>query len=176
MSDYVRDEDFGQIGYLNGEYQVLVQEAHANVLGIPGLSLPADYRVEVSARQVSSAAGSYVLMFGIGSNDSSYETYQFGVLPGSQEYYLEKRSLSGTWTVLIGDTYHPAILPGDTPNRLAVERVGSTIRLYVNGTQVNSTTDSDFTGAGRDAGLRAYSYDEAPVDMRFDDFAVYRLP
>ena len=32
-------------------------------------------------------------------------------------------------------------------------------------------TDSSFTSPGRDAGVRAYSYDNAPVDVRFDNFS-----
>ncbi len=56
-----------------------------------------------------------------------------------------------------------------------MERAGNAIRLYANGTQVAATTDGDLTDPGRDAGVRVYSFDETPVDMRFDDFAAYRL-
>jgi hypothetical protein len=81
--------------------------------------------------------------------------------------------MDGSWTLLIDWTYNPAIRSGQQTNRLRVERVGTQISFYVNDTLVTTYTDAAFAGPGRDAGVRAYSYDVVPVDMRFDNFAAY---
>jgi hypothetical protein len=98
------------------------------------------------------------------------------VYPASQEYLLEKRSPDGTWTILIDWTYHAAIGAWTATNRLAVERSGTTIRLYANGTLLATAVEPGYTSPGRDGGVRVYSYDDAPVDMRFDNFAAHELP
>jgi hypothetical protein len=67
-------------------------------------------------------------------------------------------------------TYSPAINQGSGSNHIEVERVGSHIDLYMNSSQVASINDSSFVGSGRDAGLVVYSYNDVPVDVRFDNF------
>jgi len=76
---------------------------------------------------------------------------------------------------LIDWTYRLEINP-DTSNHLRVDRVGNLIRLYINGVQVGTATDASFITAGRDAGLRVYRGDDAPVDTRFDNFRATCLP
>jgi hypothetical protein len=58
------DDDWGKGGYLNGEYQLLARVPESNAFATPDLVLPANYRLEVDARQAPGMAGSYVLMFG----------------------------------------------------------------------------------------------------------------
>jgi hypothetical protein len=170
------DDEWGKGGYLNGEYQLLARVPESNAFATPDLVLPANYRLEVDARQAPGMAGSYVVMFGTLWSSNTYETLQFVVYPASQEYLLEKRSPDGTWTILIDWTYHPAIGAWTATNRLAVERSGTAIRLYANGTLLATTVEPGYTSPGRDGGVRAYSYDDAPVDMRFDNFSAYELP
>jgi hypothetical protein len=88
---------------------------------------------------------------------------------------VEKRELNGAWTTLIDWTYSDRI-DSTGSNHLAIERQGATIRLYIGGALVNTLTDASFTGAGRDAGLRVYSGNSAPVDTRFDNFRLTCLP
>jgi len=162
-------------GYLNGEYQILLKTTGATLLVTPDLVLPGDYRIEVDARQASSNQGSYGLMFGIQLSGSSYEGHQFMIFPASQQYLLEKRNMDGSWQILIDQTYSPAIQPGMGANHLRVDRIGTAIHLYANGVLLTTFTDGSFTSSGRDAGVRAYSYDSAPVDVRFDNFLVRRV-
>ena len=110
------------------------------------------------------------MMFGLRSDPPNYEGYQFVVFPHRREFLLEKRMMDGSWQTLINPLYYSAILPGTATNRLRVERIGTAIKLYVNGTLVGTKNDASFTGPGRDAGVRVYSYEEAPVDGRFDNF------
>jgi hypothetical protein len=173
---YSEDSEFRTVGYLNGEYQFLLKETQAGYLVTPNLTLPGNYRIEADARQASSNASTYGLMFGIRWGTDTYEGYQFIVDPAAQEYLLEKRNWDGSWPLLIDWTYGPAIREGMAVNHLRVDRIGTMIYLYINGTLATTYTDSSFTSSGLDAGVRAYSYDDAPVDVRFDNFGAYRTP
>jgi len=84
--------------------------------------------------------------------------------------------MDGTWTTLVDWTHSSSIMPGTAPNHLRVDRIGSDIIIYINGTQVVTYDDSSFTGPGRDAGVRVYSSDDYPAYGRFDNFGVYRIP
>lgn len=84
--------------------------------------------------------------------------------------------MDGSWTQLIDRTNSPSINQGIGTNHLRVDRIGADIHVYLNGTQVTMFTDSNFISAGRDAGVRAYSYKNYPVYMRFDNFSVHRIP
>jgi hypothetical protein len=172
----ITDNDQRRGAYLGGEYQILLKWTDWGWLVTPDLVLPSDYRIEVDARQVGSNASSYGVMFAIHSTADSYEGYQVIVYPASQLYLLEKRNLDASWPLLIDWTYSSAIHAGTAANHLRVDRIGTLIYFYVNGTLVTTFADSTFTGAGRDAGIRAYSYESAPVDVRFDNFGAYRIP
>ena len=80
----------------------------------------------------------------------------------------------------VGEKYQyppwAGINSGTATNRLRCDRLSDRFVFYINGMEVAGTTGTGLGGAGRDAGPRACSYDAAPVDMRFDNYAVYRLP
>ncbi len=160
-------------GYIGGEYQTYLKQALAGLLVTPDLTLPADYRVEVDARQASQNAGSFGLGFDLIWSD--FAVYQFLIYPASQEYLLEKRDRNGDWTTLIDWTTDAAIRAGTQSNHLRVDRIGGKIILYINDTYIDEYTDGELAGPGRDAGIRAYSYDAVPVDVRFDNFQVSSL-
>jgi len=158
--------------YLNNEYQIRLKGTNG-VLGITReLSLPANYRIEVDARQATTSAGAYGLMFGVAYGNNSYEGYQVIVFPATQDFLLEKRSMDGVWTTLIEDgTQIAAINQGTASNHIRFDRIGDSIHIYINHILVGTCTDSSFTGSGRDIGLRVYSYDTT-TDTRFDNFMV----
>jgi hypothetical protein len=170
--DSVENES-ARIGYLNGEYQILLKKTSTGAGITPDLVLPANYSLSVQARELTGRTSSYGLMFDLRVVGSSFEVHQFLIDPRGRQFLLERRDLAGNWTVLIDWTYHSAIQGGTASNLLAVERVGSTLRFWVNDTLVRTYTDTGFASAGRDGGLRAYSYDQAPVDVRFDNFAAW---
>ena len=163
-------------GYLSGEYQILLKNPNSPFAITPDLVLPSNYRIEVDAFQPSTAQGSFGIIFGTRfATGNQWETYLFLVDPQYQNYLLEKRALNGTWSLIIAWTNNTAINL-DTSNHLRVDRVGTQISLYINGVPINTVTDASFTSAGRDAGVRVYSYDDAPVDTRFDNFSASCLP
>ena len=166
-------------GYLNGEYQILIKNTKTGwIMSDPDLVLLSDYRIEVDARQASSNASSYSygLMFGRQISGDKFEHYFYRVGPTLQEYRLSKRNMDGSSPVLIDWTYSSAIHQGMGTNHLRVDRIGTVIYLYINDTLVTTFTDSSFTSPGRDAGVLAFSNYSAPVDVRFDNFSVYRTP
>ena len=172
---WVDDNADRTLGYVDEEYQILLKNTNSGWLQTPDLVLPNNYRIEVDAYQPSSDRDSHGLSFGIRWNGGDWESYQFLVYPPSQVYLLEKNYMNGTWVTLI-DWTGSAAINLDTPNHLRVDRVGTLIRLYINGVQVNTATDASFTGTGRDAGVRVYSGNSAPVDTRFDNFSATCLP
>jgi hypothetical protein len=157
-------------GYQSGEYRIFLKTANAAFSVTPSLALPADYRISVDARQASGSGGTYGIIFGLRAVGNQIEYYQFVLRPNTNQYLLEKHALDGSWTTLIDWSASAAILGGAQVNNLRVDRIGSEIRLYANGAFLQSYTDGSFSGAGRDAGIWARSYDSAPVDIRFDDF------
>jgi hypothetical protein len=160
--------------YLNGEYQIYLKRGNDGWAVTPDLVLPADFRIEVDARKVSSGVCSYGFIFGARWSGDSYETYQILIRPVSQEFYVNKRTLDGTWTEIQDWTFSSAINQGNATNHIRVDRIGTQIIIYMNGTMVFNIFDGSFTGSGRDAGIRAYSYQASPVDVRFDNFSASR--
>lgn len=156
--------------YLNGEYQIYLKRGDWGFAITPDLVLPSDYRIEVDARKVSPGVCSYGLVFGTRWTPDSWETYQVIVWPTDGEFLINKRTLDGTWTVIQAWTYSSAINRNYGTNRIRVDRIGTAIRIHINGTMVANIIDGSFTGPGRDAGIGAYSYADAPVDVRFDNF------
>lgn len=175
---YTGDDVDHTWGYVveNEEYQILLKNLDTRLLVTPDLVLPANYRVEVDTRQATSNPGDNGLVFGIRWGTDTYEGYTLLVNPDDQTYWLNKRWMDGSDTVLRNWLYSPTIQRGSNINHLRVDRVGSTIRLYINGTLVTTVTDGSFTGAGRDAGVVAYTYQVAPIDMRFDNFQASCTP
>jgi hypothetical protein len=170
------DTGNANLSYIDEEYQIIIWKDHDGLMVTPDLVLPADYRIEVDAYQASTIDCSYGLMFGNQYNVNNYEGYQVIIFPASQVFLLNKRNMDGTWTTLVDWTHSSSIMPGTAPNHLRVDRIGSDIIIYINGTQVVTYDDSSFTGPGRDAGVRVYSSDDYPAYGRFDNFGVYRIP
>jgi|GEM_PF-1166959 len=171
------DDEDRSIGYLNGEYQIYLKNENSVYWLTPGpltgrdLFLPDDYRVEMEVRKVSSGEGLYGLMFGIQFAPNSIEAYTVLINPTSREFILGKNMMDGSWIVLVDWTYSSAINQGGGSNHIAVNRIDSNIKLYINGSQVANINDGSFLGPGRDAGLLVRSFDEPPVDVRFDNFS-----
>jgi hypothetical protein len=163
----VRDDADINLSYVGGEYQMLLKKTNLSWWQTPDLVLPNDYRIEVDAYQSSTAKENHGVAFGLRYGQCGNE---LNVYPPAQEYLLGKWDMNGNYTKLIDWTKNWAINQ-NTSNHLRVDRVGTLIRLYINGVQVNSFTDASFTGAGRDAGLIVYSGDSAPINTHFDNFS-----
>jgi hypothetical protein len=172
---YVVDDDERTSRYLNEEFQILLKETQSGWLVTPDLVLPDNYRVGVEARQAVNDNSSYGLLFGWRWTATSYGGYQLLVYPRTQYFLFNKRYMNGTWTKVIDWTKSYAIHQDQT-NHLRADRTGTSIKFYINDSLVAQATDASFTGSGLDAGVSAYSYEDAPIDVRFDNFGAYCLP
>lgn len=167
----VVDDPDTKMGYVNGEYQIIIKRQNVGYMCTPDLTIPvSNYRVEVDARMVSSNPGSYSLVFGIRWGQNTRENYVVSIEPYTQYYRIQRRNMDGTWTTLVNWTYSSLIKPGTQTNHLRIDRLGTYIWFSVNGFFVTSVSDSNIVSTGLDAGIGVNSYDNVPVDVRFDNF------
>jgi hypothetical protein len=167
----VRSDDQFEVGYLGGEYRILIKQSEWGYMARPGRRFT-DYRLEADARFASSVFGEAGLIFGIQADWSGL--YELAVFPTGY-YGLYRYSDANGWEALIPATRSSAVRSGTQPNHLQVERQGDQIRVTINGQYLAAVTDSSYQGA-LGVGLLAAAYDDPNVDVRFDNFRVSSLP
>jgi uncharacterized repeat protein (TIGR01451 family) len=150
------------VGYLNGEYRILVKPANYIVFVYDDFGA-SDYRVEVDARPGGSLNGGLGLIFG--RTDQGF--YLFEIHDGW--FILLRNDPSWTWTVLIDWTPSSAIHTGSQTNHLKVVRYGASIQLYANGQLLATTSDATYLGSGLGISSDAFSKN---YDGRFDNLVV----
>jgi len=168
---YIYDRGNIRWSYQEGEYEILVRNAHwwagasAPISGIDNYSIEADMRRYIGATSI------YGLIFGLVDWD---HFYWFVVNPESQSYSVWKRD-PNNWVPIVEWTFSSHINPSDASNHLKVERYGSQIVVYANGHLLATTSDDTYTGTLR-VGLYVENIgDVTPVAVRFDNFEVRRL-
>jgi hypothetical protein len=156
--------------YNAGEYRILVRPKDWSGGASPGV-LAAEYSMAVDLRNINNVVGSYGIAFESAQNGST--TYTFEIYSDGW-FGLYRWSPSLT---TLAEAPSAAINLGSASNHLKVERYGSAIKAYVNGTLVANVTDGTYTGS-RYFGLVAFTYpDNASVDLdvRYDNFTVYPI-
>jgi C1A family cysteine protease len=156
-----------RVQYLGGEYQIKVQSPYVMIASRPGLH-DQDYAIEVEARAAAYPWGLYGILFGADRWGNGY----FYRVDGSGRFSLRARE-GDAWDWLVEWTASPYVYGGVTPNRLRVERVGDTFRLFANGYHLATVTDDRFSG-NTEFGLTASAQELVPVDVRFDRFRLYK--
>jgi hypothetical protein len=159
----VAEDSIAKVGYLNGEYQILLkQNGYIDRAG-PGVQ-EADFQVEADARAAASTQGTAGLYFGAVNNVGFYDfEVGFGAFsPGRYDEVTPSNSV-----VLIQPPASSAVNQGNTSNHVKVTRKGSVITLFANGVQLAQISDSTL-GFGF-VGLAASSYADN-FDARFDNF------
>ncbi len=155
-----------RVQYLTGEYQIKIHSPYVMIASRPGLHYQ-DYAIEVDGRAASYPWGLYGILFGA---DHSGNGYLYRV-DGSGRFSLRARE-GEEWHWLVEWKASPYVYGGITPNRLRVERVGDTIRLFANGYLLSTVTDDRFSG-NAELGLTASAQELVPVDVRFSRFRLY---
>lgn len=158
------EDSISKVGYLDGEYQVLVKQSNYSVGATPGI-VGSDFSMEVDARPAATGLVDYGLMFALNRDWTSY--YYFAVRSDGN-YSLAKKAGS-SWSNIAGPASSAAINQGQVSNHLKVVKNGQEVRLYVNG-RLLTTANDDTIGSGR-AGLRASALG-ARADVRFDNFSI----
>lgn len=153
--------------YLQGEYRFMVTQPMTVWLDVAPGCLRTNYRAEIDARWAGRPGNFYALMFDIRNTVNG--AYLFAVNT-DKRVWLVMQVRGGDLAFVIPETGNDAILPGGQVNRLAVERRGETIFLFVNDTPVGELRTGQ-QGPPAAAGLAVATYiDVAPADARFDNY------
>jgi len=156
--------------YLDGVYRILVNDTASYAWANPGNQSFTNVHIEVDATK---AGGPDDNDFGIICRSTDINHFYFAVI--SSDGYFGILKMQGTESSILGREFlEPSdlIIQGGATNRIRFDCVDSTLTLYINGTQVDQQTDSEYTEGN--VGLIAGTYEEIGTDMRFDNFFVYQ--
>ncbi len=161
------NEENKWIGYADGKFRFLVNDAKFDYWSTPGLKFT-DVRIDVDATK---NAGPDDNDFGVICRYQDENNF-YGMLISSDGYYGISKMKDGVHNVLGSDGMEvsDAIKTGANSNHLMAECIGSTLRLTVNGQKVFEVEDTDFQSG--DVGLVAGTFDQPGVDVSFDNFIV----
>jgi hypothetical protein len=159
-----------KMGYSDDGFRIIVGLENMDAWSVPGLDF-SDIRIDVRGKKMG------------GPEDNDYGIicrYQdannfYSFLISSDGYYGINKRVNGQ-NSLLGNTqmeYSPAILTGDGENHLQADCDGNSLTLTVNDVQLIEVDDLTFSKG--DAGLIAGTFDQAGVDIFFDDFRVLNL-
>jgi hypothetical protein len=157
----VEEDEIARLGYLNGEYQILVKPAGWVVYAYNDF-IDRDFTVEVDARPATHLVGSVGLIFS--RTESGYY-----LLEVSENWFSLWRRDPGSWSPLIDWTQSSALHTGYQSNHLKVVRQGATIALYANNQLLATFTDNTYHGTG--VGMMSDAFQDN-FDGRFDNFKV----
>jgi hypothetical protein len=129
-----------------------------------------DFAFEFDVRREGGIDNLYGAVFGWIDGD---HFYVFAVAPDDQ-YYGVYRVSGDSWQAVISWSTSPYIQPGDSSNRLRVERSGNQLTVYANGNWLAAATDDAYTGTLQ-VGLYAESGESVPVAARYDNVLITRL-
>jgi hypothetical protein len=160
------DGSYAKYEYLNNEYRILVKGIYSWA-GSRAPLISSDYYIKADVRNASGVNGSYGLIFGLSSDWSQF--YDFEIY--TDGYYAIYQYQNEDWYTLAWGL-SPDIHTGMATNQISIRRSGSQIWAYANGTLLNILEQGDYTGL-RYTGLIAFAYDQAPVDVRYDNFEMY---
>jgi len=168
-------------GGFHGKHTVVDRNAKA-VAKIYSPRMPASYSVEAKVQLAtgSVAGGRGGLLF---DYLSTTQTYRFGIVPWSTvgtNWVVQKRlpPPADTWALIASGLDPVHINPGTAVNLLRVERVGTQIRVYANGSLLWSGNDGTYTNgrAGFNIGTPTVLSSGEFVEVIFDDFVIDSLP
>ena len=163
--DHVNDAN-GIMDYDNGVYRIMVNLANINAWATPKKTFR-DARIEVDVVKIGGPDSNRA---GIACRVHGGDLYFFVI--SNDGYYGIGRTVGGN-SVLLGQTafaQSDAIKTGLSINHLRADCVGSTLSFYVNGFLVAQAIDTTLNNG--EVGVIAGTFNEANVDMVFDEFIV----
>jgi len=159
----------GSLTYLNGGYQITVNQPYAQIWSTPRLEFK-DTRVEVLAYKTG---GQDDNIFGIICRKQ--DTRQFYALVISSDgYYGIARVQDTSFQFLGKEAMQPgeAIGQGAVVNRLRADCVGNVLRLFANGEMLTEVQDAAYSAG--EVGLIAGAQGSPGTVILFDDFQVFK--
>ena len=155
--------------YANGGYRIYVGPVTNISFANPYKTFQSDVRIEVDATKT---AGPDQNAFGVQCRYQDLKNYYYFYI-SSDGYAMIGIDKAGSHSILSASPQNvSSIKQGAATNHIRVDCIGSTLTLYVNGTQIATATDSSFSGG--EVGLTAVSFDTGGVDILFENFFVYK--
>lgn len=159
----------GESDYADGMYRILVNEPNLDIWARPGMTVT-DAVIEVDTIKVGGERNNH---FGIVCRVVGPENFYTFMISSDGFYGIGK--VKGQEYSLIGMNAMQAsqvVRPGSAFNHLRADCIGDTLTLYVNNQKLAEARDAEYTFG--DVGLIAGSFESAGVDIRFDNFFVYK--
>ena len=159
--------DAAVTNYESGVYRIHISDSNSKYWANPGRSFT-DMRVEVEATKVGGPDDNSL---GLICRSQGPQDFYFALI-SSDGFAGIGKIKGGVQSLISGEMLEPAdaIHQGNSKNTIRLDCVGSSLSLLVNGTQVMTATDSDFSNG--DVGLIAGTYDTPGTDIQFDNFVV----
>jgi len=167
--DEVENVDY-KTSYNNGAYQIIVNKTLSDAWSNPGNFNFTDVRVEVEATM---NGGSENNDYGIICRYMDNTHFYFAAI-SSDGYYGILKMRDNEYSVIGRENLIPSELIhlGTATNQIRFDCIGSTLTLFINGSQVDQQIDTEYSSGN--VGLIAGTYDEAGTDILFDNFYVYQ--
>ncbi len=164
--DRQTDND-GTTDYANGKYRILVEKSNLLIWATAHKNFNGDVGIEVDATK---AGGPDDNEFGVICRyQDANNFYRF--LISSDGYAVISKKKDGQKSDLSADKMQSsdAIHQGAATNHLRATCIGNSLSLLVNGQEVASASDGSIMSG--DVGLLAGTFDNAGVDILFDNFS-----
>ena len=171
----ITDAD-GITDYNDGVYRIRVDTIGSEGNGMdtwahPGQDFEGDVRVEVDATKIGGPESNDmgVLCRYTKNEDGTFSFYYF--LISSDGFMGIAKMKDSHSTMISGENMEESNAVKKTgTNHIRADCIGKKLTLFVNGEQIATATDADFTGG--DIGLIAGTFEEPGVDIQFDNFMV----
>ena len=156
--------------YYNNSYRIVVNDTNTDTWANPGSESFTDTRIEVDATK---NGGPDDNDFGIICRYTDVDKFYYGVISSDGYYSIMKMTSDGgkpigNENMLQSDK----IILGASSNHIRFDCVGSTLTLYVNGTQIDQQTDADYIAGN--VGMIAGTFTTAGTDILFDNYFIYK--
>ena len=165
--DHMQSEG-GLTNYKDGEYHIAVYEMTTDYFATAYKNIK-DVHLEVDATKTS---GTDDNNFGIICRYLNEKNFYLGQI-SSDGFLGIFKVKDGEYIQLGADFMQPSELinQGNATNQLRFDCVGKDLTLYVNGTKVMESQDTEFTSG--DVGLLAGTFQTPGVHIAFDNFKAY---
>jgi hypothetical protein len=156
--------------YYNGAYRITINDINSDTWANPGKESFTDTHIEVDATK---NGGPDDNDYGVICRYTAKDKFYYGVISSDGYTAIMKMTSNGGAPLGNGTmAENSAITKGAATNRIRFDCVGSTLTLYVNGTQIDQQTDTEYTEGN--VGLLAGTFKDAGTDILFDNFVVYK--
>jgi hypothetical protein len=156
--------------YSNNAYQIMLNNTQSDAWANPKDQSFTDAEIEVDATK---NGGPDDNDFGVICRYLGMDQFYYGVISSDGYYGIMKMTSNGG--APIGNDQmlqSDKIIQGSSTNHIRFDCVGSTLTLYVNGSQIDQQTDAEYTSGN--IGLIAGTFTTAGTDILFDNYIVYK--